>query len=196
MIWSALVPFKAPAEGKRRLSERLSPDERARLSLALFERTVDVLRSVPAIGAVHLLSEIKPAGWAGGWLRDESRGLNAEIEAARAALGAVPLLVIHADLPLVDAADVAALLDHARNDGVQIAPDRHGEGTNAIALTPGRAFRFAFGPGSLARHRPQAGDASLLMRPGLALDCDTPDDLDLALAAGFALPWGSARDKT
>lgn len=188
MIWSALVPLKAPAEGKRRLSQRLSPDQRARLSLALFERTVRVLRSVPEIGAVYLLSETKPGGWTGGWLRDECRGLNAEIEAARAALGAVPLLVIHSDLPLVEAADVAVLLDRARLDGAQIAPDRHGKGTNAIALMPGRAFRFAFGPGSLARHRAQAGEASLLRRPGLALDCDTPDDLDLALAAGFMLP--------
>jgi 2-phospho-L-lactate guanylyltransferase len=147
-----------------------------------------VLRAVPSIGAIHLLAAAPPPDWAEGWLRDAGQGLNPELEAARGALGPVPLLVIHADLPLVSPEDVAALLGHAEARGCALAPDRHGEGTNAVALAPGRALRFAFGPGSFALHDAQAGDAARVDRPGLALDCDTPDDLDRAIAAGFVLP--------
>ncbi len=188
MIWTALVPLKPPATRKGRLAERLSPAERERLSLALFERTVAVLDAVPAIGATHLLSAERPDGWARPWSRDEGRGLNPELEAARAGLSATPLLVIHADLPLLEAADVAALLACAEEHGCAIAPDRHGEGTNAVAVLAHLPFRFAFGVGSFARHAAQAGPAARVDRPGLALDCDTPDDLDRAVAAGYRLP--------
>jgi 2-phospho-L-lactate guanylyltransferase len=146
-----------------------------------------MLGDVPAIGAIHLLSADRPKVWPGGWHRDEERGLNPELEAARASLGAVPLLVIHADLPLVAVADIVALLERAEQHGVAIAPDRHGEGTNAVAIARGD-FRFAFGLGSYALHHAQAGDAAQVDRLGLALDCDTPDDLDQACAAGFAFP--------
>jgi len=188
MIWSALVPLKPPASRKGRLASRLSSDERQRLSRYMFERTIATLRDVPAIGTVHLLSADRPAGWTAAWYRDEGRGLNRELEAARAALGPVPLLVIHADLPLVARTDIEALLERAEERGCALAPDRHGEGTNAVALTPGFDFQFAFGPGSYKLHHAQAPDAARVERDGLALDCDTPDDLDRAFAAGFFLP--------
>jgi 2-phospho-L-lactate/phosphoenolpyruvate guanylyltransferase len=188
VIWTALVPLKPPALRKGRLAERLTPEERERLSGHLFERTVAVLGAVPAIGALHLLSIDRPDGWTAGWHRDEGRGLNPELEGVRAALGAGPLLVIHADLPLVAPEDVAALLERAEDQGAAIAPDRHGEGTNAVALARAPDFCFAFGLGSYALHRAQAGAAARVDRPGLALDCDTPDDLDRACAAGFRLP--------
>lgn len=189
MIWSALVPLKPPGARKGRLAERLSAQERERLSHHLFERTVATLAAVPAIGPIHLLSADRPDGWAAGWFRDAGRGLNPELEAARAALGAEPLVVIHADLPLVAPADIAALLARAEVQGMAIAPDRHGEGTNAVALARAPGFRFAFGPGSYARHRAQAGAGARVDRAGLALDCDTPDDLDRACAAGFRFPF-------
>ena len=191
MIWTALVPLKQPEARKSRLAGRLSPEARQRLSLLLFERLVAVLRSVPSIGPILPLVEQAPEGWSGDWIRDEGRGLNAELEAARAALGTVPLLVIHADLPLVEPADVAAMLARAEEGGSAIAPDRHGEGTNAVALMAGRVFAFAFGRHSLARHRAMPNDPSVLVeRTGLGFDCDTPDDLDRAIAAGFAFPRG------
>ena len=191
MIWTALVPLKQADARKSRLAGRLSPEARKRLSMLLFDHLVDVLRSVPSIGPILPLAGQAPEGWSGAWIQDEGRGLNAELEAARATLGAGPLLVIHADLPLIEPADVAALLASAGASGCAIAPDRHGEGTNAVALRDGRAFAFAFGPGSLVRHCAPLNDPSALVeRTGLALDCDTPEDLDSAIAAGFVFPDG------
>lgn len=189
MSWTALVPLKQAEARKSRLSARLSPEARQRLSLLLFDRLVTMLHEVPEITTILPLTSVRPDGWPGDWLRDAGRGLNPELEGARESLGTVPLLVIHADLPLVEPADITAMLTRAEEWGCAIAPDRHREGTNAIALAAGRIFAFAFGTGSLALHVAQTDGAAMLVeRPGLGLDCDTPDDLDRAIAGGFAFP--------
>ena len=62
-----------------------------------------------------------------------------------------------------------------------IVPDRHGEGTNALLLSPPDAIEPSFGPGSLARHvaaAEAAGVAHAVERmPTLMIDVDTGDDL-------------------
>jgi 2-phospho-L-lactate guanylyltransferase len=117
------------------------------------------------------------------WRRDLGRGLNAELAALRDAITG-PLLVVHGDLPLLGVEDVSALLAAAQVAGVALAPDRHGLGTNAVALREGADFGFAFGEGSLARHKLAPG-AVTVSRTGLACDVDTPADLDAVLAAGW-----------
>jgi 2-phospho-L-lactate guanylyltransferase len=187
--WTALIPIKPDGERKTRLAGRLGPEERSRLAHALLDRLVGALGSVARIERIVLLSAQPAAAPDIGWIGDEGRGLNPELEEARAALRAPALLVIHADLPLIAADDIAALLTAAEKAGCAIAADRHGGGTNALALADGRTFRFRFGPGSLALHRAEGGrDCRVVERPGLAIDCDTPDDLDCAIAGGFVLP--------
>jgi 2-phospho-L-lactate guanylyltransferase len=104
--------------------------------------------------------------------------------------------VLHSDLPLLAAADVTRLIDSAERGGLAIAPDRHGSGTNAIAIADQRPFDFAFGADSYRLHRRQAGSGwRLVAAPGLAIDIDTPGDLALATARGFfpALRRATAR---
>ncbi|MFI8527097.1 NTP transferase domain-containing protein [Promicromonospora sukumoe] len=108
------------------------------------------------------------------------------------------LLVAHADLPALTPADVTALL--AERAPVVIATDRYRSGTNLLLLpfetevsslsTAGKArnlglegevgFRFRFGVGSLAAHLAEADarglEASVVDRPGTAVDLDTADD--------------------
>jgi 2-phospho-L-lactate guanylyltransferase len=81
-------------------------------------------------------------------------------------------------LPCLTADDVACLLTATAARGTAFAPDRHGQGTNAVALADSRAFQFAFGPDSLAHHRHQRTDAAIIARAGLGFDVDTPSDLD------------------
>jgi 2-phospho-L-lactate guanylyltransferase len=186
--WTALVPLKTAAMRKSRLAARLGPDARIALSRALLGRLLDVLRAVPRVTSIVLVADEAGHSPAVRWIEDEGRGLNAELEAARDTLGTGPLLVIHADLPLLGAQDVEVLLEAAEKAGSAIAPDRHGRGTNALALTGATNVAFRFGADSLADHCAQAGEGAIIRRPGLALDCDTPDDLDLAIAGGFGLP--------
>jgi len=108
------------------------------------------------------------------------------------------LLVAHADLPALTPADVTAFL--AERAPVVIATDRYRSGTNLLIVpfetevsslsTAGRArnlglegevgFRFRFGVGSLAAHLAEADarglEASVVDRPGTAVDLDTADD--------------------
>jgi 2-phospho-L-lactate guanylyltransferase len=182
MSWTALVPLKAAAARKSRLSDSLSSEARLGLSETLLQHLLDVLAGCPDVGRIAVLSEIRPSTWSGEWLRDRGGGLNAELGAAARELGGERLLIIHADLPAVSPDDIAALI-FAATGGVAIAPDRHGAGTNAIALSQASGFSFAFGPGSFNRHREHAARrARIVKRPGLALDIDTPADLAAALA--------------
>jgi len=132
-------------------------------------------------------------------------GLNAALELGREwarAQGFTAMLVLPGDLPLLDAADVHTM---ALSDAsVVIAPDRHGEGTNALFLRLDleegeHRFAFAFGTGSFRHHRSEARrlglDHATMSAPGIALDLDTPEDwLDLpadvreALCAGIREP--------
>jgi 2-phospho-L-lactate guanylyltransferase len=159
-------------------------EERQGLSQELFEHVVSVLRQAPTLRDVALLSDMCPNRWQGTFIRDEGRGLNAELNALVELQRPARLLVFHADLPLVSADDIAALI--MGGGACTIARDRHGTGTNALALVEPLGFDFAFGPNSFTRHCAAAkGKARIVTRLGLALDIDTAADLDAAISAGF-----------
>ena len=140
-------------------------------------------------------------------LRQRSVGLNAGLDEGRqdvVAGGAEAILVLPIDLAFVTAEAVAAVLDpltagaaggvggagagasaarlHPNTDvaDIVLVTDRHGSGTNALALRPPHAIAFAFGPGSRHAHRAAAeaiGARYVEVGGPLAFDLDTPDDL-------------------
>ena len=61
------------------------------------------------------------------------------------------LLIVHADLE-----DPAGLGDFEPDAGVTLVADRHGLGTNVLALPTRRDFRFGYGANSLHHHRREA----------------------------------------
>jgi 2-phospho-L-lactate guanylyltransferase len=184
--WSAIIPLKPPGQRKTRLAARLDAGQRDRLAEDMLRHVASILRAVPAIAEIALLSASPLPGWAGRWIHDDGRGLNAALCGAAKSCRTQNLLVIHADLPLLAEADVFDLTaDETRS---AIAPDRHGTGTNALALCEQAERRFAFGDRSFARHCARAqSPLRVVERIGLALDIDTPEDLDLACErAGFS----------
>ncbi len=184
MNWTALVPIKAMASRKSRLSSHLSPSERARLSEFMLDHVLDRLSACAQIARVLILSPA-PVG-STPRVQDLGRGLNEELTHARYALGAGPLLVIHADLPLLQTDEIDGLLDAARICGRAIAPDRHRRGSNAVALADAAPVSWHFGPGSFARHRAAFPPGhAVIERRGLLLDCDTQADLMAAQEHGF-----------
>lgn len=185
----ALVPIKALTAAKSRLAAALDPAARAALTLRALGNVLAAL-DTPGIAARVVVTPdeavLRAAGAAGAiGLRQDGEGLNEGLAQGRAwavAAGAEALLIVLGDLPLLARADVGAILDLADRPGVAVfAPDRHGTGTNALLLRPPDALPFAFGVGSLARHRAAAATRGLLPRwydaPGTALDLDTPADL-------------------
>lgn len=183
--WTAIVPMKAAGKRKTRLAEHLCAIGREELSEILFSHVVRTLHDCSQIARIVILSEGPPLMSRTDWVADNGAGLNAELERVRAGIGEGPLLIIHADLPLLKTADLDALLAAAEG-AIAIAPDSHGTGTNALALGTNHDLKLCFGRDSFARHQAQVPDAIIITdRPGLALDVDTADDLDKAISLGF-----------
>ena len=80
-----------------------------------------------------------------------------------------------------------------------IVPDRHETGTNALVLTPPDAMAPSFGPGSRERHETDALRAGarheVVAVPTLALDVDTPDDLECLQATLNETHGGAAHTR-
>jgi 2-phospho-L-lactate guanylyltransferase len=202
-VW-ALIPAKDPAIGKSRLSGRLSPTARRRLSRFAFERVLRAVRETPEVAHCLVISQsseiLALAARLGATALPEvphseqsdlpaavDSALNAAIAQGAAEAvrhGATALLVVAGDLPLADAPSLGELVRSLHGErGLAIAPDRHGTGTNVLFACPPDAIPFAFGGGSLERHRTLAEAAGLLVvlnrAPELTLDIDTPEDLDM-----------------
>ena len=184
--WRALVPIKQGGNGKSRLASVLSPEQRDALALRMARHVLGELEKCWSVAEIAILSERSPEWWSGVWIEDRGQGLNAELAAWRRSVGEVPVLIFHADLPLMRATEVDALLAVAAAQGIALATDRAGEGTNALAICDGRPFEFRFGPASRSLHTAQADELAVLAPLGLASDIDTPEDLAFARANGFA----------
>ena len=185
----AVVPVKDLRGTKSRLAPVLDPGARAGLTLYMMGRVVGAIREA-GVGDVCVVSpdrmvleEAKRRGATP--LLQESRGLNPALEEGRRrmlGLGAPALLVLPADLPLLDAEDVLAVLQEAGEEpSVVIAPDGSRSGTNALLIQPPDVLPFAFGAGSFEAHvgaaRRRGLDVNVCERSHLAFDLDTAGDL-------------------
>ena len=193
----AILPVKTFGAAKQRLSPALGAGSRQALAQAMFSDVLSTLRRVPGVDAVAVVTSDPVADAA-------ARGERVEVlpDPERAGQSAAALigigyaqehgfhrvLLVPGDTPLLDAGEIATLLRRALDNGVAavIVPDRHGEGTNALLLTPPDAIEPAFGPGSCARHVAAARAARVTWAveqvPTLALDIDTGQDLELLAA--------------
>ena len=190
MLVGVLVPVKAFADAKQRLGEVLPAADRERLARTMASR---VVASAAPLGVWVVTDDDDVAEWAveqgATPLRQERAGLNAAVTdavAVLAAAGVDRVIVAHGDLPF--ATDLAALAD---GEGVTVVPDRHDDGSNVLVVPTGVGFRFAYGPGSFARHLLEAERLELGVRvvrdAGLGWDVDRPDDL-VALEEPWTCP--------
>jgi 2-phospho-L-lactate guanylyltransferase len=119
-------------------------------------------------------------------LESSPHGLNQALTQAAefaCARGASALLSLSCDLPFLIPDELRALLDAAaRGDGLAIASDRAGSGTNAMVIASARRIAYCYGLDSFAAHRRAAAAIGLKMdvvrRAGLSFDIDTPDDFE------------------
>jgi 2-phospho-L-lactate guanylyltransferase len=189
---AAIIPVGTFEGAKTRLGESIDAEERQDLVEGFLARTVLAALAVDGLDDVLVVSPDRAvlrrsADLGARTLRQRTRGLNAGLREARAdvvAGGAEAILVLPIDLPFVGSAHLEAILEPlagpAATPAVVLVTDRHGTGTNALALQPPDAIQFAFGPGSRRAHRvaAEAAGATYTEVGGpLAFDLDTPDDL-------------------
>lgn len=191
-----VIPLKPLAGAKERLAPALGPDERRRLSLAML---TDVVAASTGFDRVWVLQSdpdaARAAYDAGGEPRPDpapGRGLNASLDAATSdavVAGASGVLIVSADLAAVTAEE---LLMVAEGEGIALAPDLAGSGTNALWRSPPNVIKTAFGGASRAAHEASAEHAGAPIRvvrsSRLAADVDTPE----ALATVWTLGPGPA----
>lgn len=220
---AAIVSIKRFDAAKQRLAGALDSLTRRALAAAMVSDVLAALRRTQEIDEVtlvtpepaadgicrahgaSLLRERADLGYDGAVHPGAQRPLVAERGyngAARAGIrralddGAERVLLMPGDCPLLDPAELSALLRHpAPARSVIIIPDRHGAGTNGLLLSPPEAIDPSFGPGSRERHEHAAAQngvpCSVLELPSCMLDVDTADDIDALQLALCERPDGA-----
>jgi 2-phospho-L-lactate guanylyltransferase len=189
----ALVPVKALAWGKSRLSTLLSEEARQAISRAMLTDVLTSLRRAAHVERIAvvtsdplLLSFAQECG-ALAVNEEQPRGLNGAVSLGTEFClqqGATALLVLLADLPLVEPGDIDLLFRQVNGveNGVVLVPCKEGDGTNALLRVPPLVIPPCFGGPSLEAHRARARQDQAPCRvvevPHIAFDVDSVADLE------------------
>jgi 2-phospho-L-lactate/phosphoenolpyruvate guanylyltransferase len=189
MRTAAILPVKRFPLAKQRLGETVDDPLRADLARAMVGDVLSALRECAAIDATIVVTReplvASAARYLGAIVVDDATESG---QSAAVSLGVERAiersfqraLCIPGDCPALDPHELTELLA-GDAEGVVIVPDRHGTGTNGLALVPPDVIAPSFGPGSCERHRALAAAAGAHCRvehpSSLLLDIDTGKDL-------------------
>jgi 2-phospho-L-lactate guanylyltransferase len=201
----AIVPVKRFATGKRRLTGEVDEAARRTLIEAMLRDVLSAITEARTVERILVVTREPGAERVAGELGCEivpdpteaGHSQAAEIGIGAAASWAPRMVaLLPGDCPLLDPRELDGLLTGVPEPFVAVVPDRHGEGTNALVLSPPDAIRPSFGEGSRERHVRAARHAGLPYSvehvDSLALDLDTPADL-IALTTALEGGRGTAR---
>jgi 2-phospho-L-lactate guanylyltransferase len=179
-----VIPIRAFAVGKARLSETLEDAPRAELAEHMADRVLAAAGPLPVV-VVSSAEDVR--AWGDRHhvtVIDDPGGLDAAVTAGIAwcaGHGMVRAVVAHADLPR---APVGSLARFAADDTlpiVDLVPCHRDDGTPVLSVPIPSRFRFAYGPGSFRTHVANARQVGLAVRvvrdPNLGFDVDLPADL-------------------
>lgn len=177
-----VVPFRGPG-GKQRLAA-VSEEARAAIAHAMLADVLDAcVSSAPTVvvtnaAAARDLAEELGARVVG----DPGGGQGAAVSSALAALGQGVALIVNADLPCAEPADLLVLACAVPAGGMALVEATDGT-TNALGLARPDLFAPLYGPGSAARFRAHAAalgaEAVAVDLANLRTDVDTIDQLEL-----------------
>jgi 2-phospho-L-lactate guanylyltransferase len=204
---TAVLPVKRFAAAKQRLAGGMGNAHRAELAAAMLEDALEAIGEARAIErTIVVTSEPRAveiaAARSAEVVADPDQGGHSGAALAGIAraqqLGAGRVVLLPIDCPLLAPRELERLLTGMPERYVAIVPDRHGTGTNALALAPPDAIKPSFGEGSCARHVAAAREAGVPFGveelPSLALDLDTPADV-VALTMALERDRGRGRAK-
>ncbi|HEY5053328.1 MAG TPA: 2-phospho-L-lactate guanylyltransferase [Solirubrobacterales bacterium] len=186
----AILPVKRFAVAKQRLAAGFDDARRTEVVAAMVADVLDAIGEARTIERTIVVSGDPVAQELAAAVGAEvvpDPGDEGHVEAVLAGIacaeaeGATCAVLLPGDCPLLDPRELDRLLTGVPDSYVAIVPDRHGAGTNALALAPPGAIRPAFGEGSCARHVAAAREAGVPFGveelASLGLDLDTPADI-------------------
>jgi 2-phospho-L-lactate guanylyltransferase len=200
----AIIPMKDLAGAKMRLADMLDDVSRSELALAMLTDVIVACRESGRFDEVRVVSSDSEVFW-------HARELGAKPLAEPATLSGLnegltfaqrymarrvavsELVIVPADVPLVRADDVRAVVDALGGvDGRMVIVRARDNGTNALAMQPAEAVPMRFGRDSADAHieaaRAAGVDVIEIENERLAFDVDAAEDVE-ALAS---LPVGAA----
>ncbi|HYJ20674.1 MAG TPA: 2-phospho-L-lactate guanylyltransferase [Solirubrobacterales bacterium] len=202
---TAVLPVKRFNAAKQRLAAGLGGEQRRTLAAAMVGDVLEAIGAARTIEhtivvsgdpiaqelAAEVGAAVVPDPEDGGHVEATLAGIaRAEVD------GASCVVLLAGDCPLLDPRELDRLLTGLPERYVGIVPDRHGTGTNALALRPPDAIVPAFGEGSCARHVAAARAAGIPFAveelASMGLDLDTPADV-IALTRELDARPGRAR---
>jgi 2-phospho-L-lactate guanylyltransferase len=189
-----LIPVKNSSAAKQRLAAVLDQPARTELAQAMLHDVMAALAVWPRRPACALVTgdpfalelarqynfEVIPDA--------TNPGETGAIEMATrlcVVRGIHSTLVLPADIPLIQISELDQILAYAPQEGSVLAPAADGRGTNAAFRRPANLFPLRFGNDSFKPHLTAAQATGkpcvVLQLPGIALDVDTPEDLQQLL---------------
>lgn len=184
---TAVVPMKPLSDSKTRLSDHLSPSQRASLSLSMLSwvlgelRKSTVSRTIVIGGDDHVKSASLQEG--AKWVQDDFLELNKAIEYIFNFVWQEgwSAAYIPADLPLLTSSDVDNAVEASEEGHYLTLCRAHDGGTNGLIIPPNTGFRPCLGTDSFRRHTEIAENLRLEWRnhhsEGFHHDVDTIKDL-------------------
>lgn len=193
-MW-AVVPVKSTSSHKSRLANVLCEQQRKHLMRAMATDVVTTLAAVEEIEKVLVVCSTSEFFQQP--LPDKCEFLNlktddclntavAEGLALAAIKGCRRVMVMHADLPLIETAEISDLISVSEQYDVTLLPCDGGEGTNVAVINPVSGFVPSYGKNSFQGHLLAAEKNRLRVNvyhsSTLGVDVDTVDDLEKVIA--------------
>ena len=184
-----IIPMKPLSQGKSRLAQTLTAEQRADLALGMLRRVVLAIRSaeidnVWVVGGDDRVRELTQTLGVE-CLEELGDDLNDTLKKAfeLAFQDGKSAMYVAGDLPFLKPADIHSMLQASRSQGnVTLAPARRDGGTNAILVPSGVPMKPELGHGSFMKHLIQAAkletSVAINSSPGLGFDLDVVDDLE------------------
>ena len=184
-----IVPMKPLSQGKSRLAQTLSAEQRADLALGMLRRVVLAIKAasvdtVWVVGGDDRVRELTQTLGAD-CLEELGDDLNDTLKKAfeLAFKQGKSALYVAGDLPFLKPGDIHSMLQASRSRGnVTLAPARRDGGTNAILVPVGVPMQPELGQGSFMKHLTQAArletSVAINSSQGLGFDLDVVDDLE------------------
>lgn len=189
----AIIPVKPLKRGKSRLSGILSVEEREQLNKNMLRRVLNCIQQIPEI-SFYIVVSYDPATLsiaremgAKTVLESKVTNLNRALRKATAAArayNATSVLILPADLPLINKSDIQQFINLGHSSPcIVISSDNKQNGTNALLVNPIGSIAYNFGEWSFRKHieQTQRNKINIIVADiqNLKFDLDLPEDLKI-----------------